>query len=122
MNAFDWKATQFEERWFHALACLLARTNWQQESHAFDEAEPNGACDRDTDVEDETETISPRNIVWSLGRKTLKEKFLNRLSEVMAREVDRKGDDVFAAGMLDLEERPVVYLAGNDGISEIHKN
>lgn len=121
MSTFDWKATQFEERWFHALACLLARTNRQQESHAIDEAQPSDSCDSDADSEDEMETTSPRNNAWSLGKKALKEKFLDRLAEVMAREVDQKGDDVFAAGSLDFEDRILVYLARNGGILDTHK-
>jgi len=126
MSTFDWKATQFEERWFHALACLLAKTNQQQEAHAkehLDEAEPDHTCDSATDVEDETETTSPRNIAGSLGKKILKEKFLDRLAEVMAREMkpDKKRNDVFATGTLDFEHQTVIYLARNDGLLDIHK-
>lgn len=126
MSAFDWKATQFEERWFHALACLLARTNQQQEAHDeshLDETETEHDDDIGTDVEDETATISPRKIASSLGKKTLKERFLDRLAEVMAREIEaaKKGDDVFATGTLDFEDQTVIYLARNGGLTATHK-
>ncbi|OBT41398.1 hypothetical protein VE00_09169 [Pseudogymnoascus sp. WSF 3629] len=128
MSAFDWKATQFEERWFHVIACLLARTNQQQEAYAkehldeADEAEPD-TYDSATDVEVETEITSPRNMAGSLGKKILKEKFLDRLAEVMAREMkpDKKRNDVFATGTLDFEHKTVIYLARNDGLLDIHK-
>jgi hypothetical protein len=125
MSTFDWKATQFEERWFHALACVLARTNQQQEAYAnahakehLDEAEWDDTCDSETDVEDETE-----NIAGSLGKKILKEKFLDRLAEVMAREMNpnKKRNDVFATGTLDFEHQTVIYLARNDGLLDTHK-
>lgn len=126
MSTFDWKATQCEERWFHALTCLLARTNKQQEAHAIerpDDAEPDHTSDSASDVEEEAETTSPRNIAGSMGKKVLKEKFLDRLAEVMAREMkpDKKHSDVFATGTLDFEHQTVVYLARNDGLLNIHQ-
>jgi len=59
----------------------------------------------------------------SLGKKKLKKKFLDRLAEVMACEVehDKKGDDVFATGTLEFKDQTVVYVARNEGLAENHK-
>jgi hypothetical protein len=32
MSDFQWSRTQFEERWFHVLACLLRRRRLQQDT------------------------------------------------------------------------------------------
>jgi hypothetical protein len=53
----------------------------------------------------------------------LKDKFLDRLAEAMAREVTRakKGDDVFVTASLDSENQTVVYVARNGGLADSHR-
>lgn len=118
MSPFDWKETQFSERSFHALVYPLARTDQQQGAHdedLLDETEVEHDDDIGTAAQDETATVSPRRIASSLANKSLIEGFLDRLGEVMAREVDtsKKGDHVLPRGTLESKGRVTIYHTRN---------
>ncbi|KAF4627907.1 hypothetical protein G7Y89_g10243 [Cudoniella acicularis] len=100
MSDFQWSSTEYDERWFHVLACLLARTQQQQnperiidtESSPYSKHESEDESDCDSDVEDVP--ITPRHLAKEKGKPGLLEKFLDRLAELLSREgipnIDRK--------------------------------
>jgi hypothetical protein len=125
MSGFHWSQTQFEERWFHILACLLARIRQQQDTNTgitlgTGSATPLEEDDESDTGDDENATTTPRNIAKENGKPKLLRKFLDRLAEVMAHEIapDMKADDVCATGILEYEDHVKVFVAKNGGLRD----
>ncbi|KAI9721984.1 MAG: hypothetical protein M1812_001942 [Candelaria pacifica] len=142
---------QLNEPRFHALACLLATKRQHQESNTsqFNNSVPSqdGVDGSDTDEAsddgDEDETVTPRRLVKSKGTKILKEKFLDRLAEVLScrkawfrKQIThtkgigkanrskrskpvvslKDGENVAAAGMVETQQKVMIYVAKNAGL------
>jgi hypothetical protein len=123
MSTFDWSLTRFEERWFHALACILVRTCQQQDpSHTIASSRLglDETDESDSESDDDAATITPRNIARTGGKRKLLEKFLDRLAETLAHEVrrDRKADDVCAAAFHENDGAATVYIAKNRALTD----
>ncbi len=128
MSDFQWNSTEYDERWFHVLACLLARTKRQQDPRSTvdpgiglatkNEDEDDSDCP--SDIGDESATITPRYLVKERGKSKLLEKFLERLAEFMAHvaTASKKSDDVCATAILEEEDHATVYFAKNGSLTE----
>jgi len=123
---FDWSKTGFEERWFHALACMLARTCKQQDPSDTGPASELGDEEEDVSdsgTEDDDATSTPRNIARTVGKPKLLEKFLDRLSETLASKVGNdKADDVCAAAFRENYGTATIYVAKNRILSKEDKS
>jgi hypothetical protein len=126
MSTFDWNLTGFEERWFHALACILVRACRQQDpSHNSAASMSEDEKDvSDSGSDDDVATITPRNIARTVGKRKLLEKFLDRLAETMAHEVrgDKKADGVCAAALHENDGAATVYIAKNRALTDEDRN
>lgn len=123
MSTVDWSLTGFEERWFHALACILVRTCKQQDPSHTSVASRLGGDEKDASdsgSDDDAATITPRNIARTGGKLKLLEKFLDRLAETLAHEVrgDKKADDVCAAALQENDGAATVYIAKNRALTD----
>jgi hypothetical protein len=128
MSTLNWSLTGFEERWFHALACILVRTSQQQDpsytTSASSRLGEDETDESDSESDDDAATITPRNIAPTGGKRKLLEKFLDRLAETLAHEVrrDRKADDVCAAAFHENDGVATVYIAKNRALTEEDKS
>jgi hypothetical protein len=121
MSDFQWSRTQFEERWFHVLACLLRRRKQQQDTDTAITlgAESSGSLE-DDEESDAYNDETTRNIAKEHKKPKLRRNFLDRLAEVMAHDISpsKKADDVCATGMLEYEDHVTVYVAKNGGLRD----
>ncbi|KAI9703846.1 MAG: hypothetical protein M1836_007618 [Candelina mexicana] len=155
--------SRLDEPRFHALACLLATKEHQQApSHPGSKkschapsASNSGLSQSgfdDSDAEesdDDGATFAPRELVKNKGIKRLKEKFLDRLAEVLsyrkawsrvqvtqknrigkaARSKKSKSvvslkdgaQNVAAAGMVETQRQTTIYVAKNGGLDDNDK-
>ena len=120
--SFLWDEPLNEAR-FHARVCLLAVVAKQQYVASFaDKASKN--CENDDaddsdDLDSETDTIAPRQIATSVGPSGLRERFLDRLAELLSREKTSKGAKnihTAATVMFENEGEATVYVAKNGGL------
>ena len=117
---------RLDEDRFHARACLLAAVGKQQSwcsSANYIRREEDGD---DDDSADDGDTVVPMNLVRTSGKVRLKEKFLDRLAEVLSREKPpphEKAEHVASAVMIDAEDGAedgaTVYVAKNGGLDKI---
>ena len=120
---FAWDGEPLDEARFHARACLLAVVGKQQDpasliGNAEQKLEDLEDGDSDEDVSD-ADSIVPRDLVRRSGKEKLKERFLDRLAEVLSREKPQPGEKaklVAATAMIEGENEATLYVAKKGGL------
>jgi hypothetical protein len=123
-----WQLADIEQERFAAAASLLA-IHTQQRSVCMPPLLPAGDDDSsgEEDNDDDWQTTIPRERIHRAKAQDLKDKFLNRLSEVLAREKtansrqkQSKAKHVAAAAWIhsDYDSPTTILLAKNEGLDE----
>ena len=136
---FSWRLPPLDEARFHARACMLAVASQQQDITSLQPRAPvpNGCCDQEempeewedgsSDWDSDINTVVPRTLVMQKGgRLRLKEKFLDRIAELLARQKTcreegegsherQDADHVAAAVMVEYADKVTMYVAKNGG-------